>query len=128
MISSRHIPWPVRPSPGINYNFVTIMYLAGSALSALFYSLEKHIFPSILVVNDDGINGNTPSVESNYSGGDGNDAKDGGDAWKEFSNSLQGMFLIFIPFIPCLLWSIVVRYYWLKEITSNSSSKEKKEE
>jgi hypothetical protein len=93
MISSRHIPWPVRPSPGINYNFVTIMYLAGSALSALFYSLEKHIFPSILVVNDDGINGNTPSVESNYSGGDGNDANDGGDAWKEFSNSLEGMYL-----------------------------------
>ena len=121
-----NIPLPVRPSPGINYNFVSMMYLAGSGFAVIFYALEKHIFPSILGVNDDQKNDNTTSVESSNAGEIGNDAHNGGDAWKEFAHSLEGIYLIFIPFIPCLLWSFVVRHYWLKE-TTRYSSKEKKE-
>jgi len=122
--SYRNIPWPVRPSPGINYNFVAMMYLAGSAFAALFYALEKYIFPSLL--GDSGQDNNTTSSrEINNDNGDDNDVKDGGDAWKEFANGMEGMYLIFIPFIPCLLWSLIVRHYWLKE--TSGASKEKKE-
>jgi Na+/proline symporter len=124
MNSYRNIPWPVRPSPGINYNFVTIIYLAGSAFAALFYALEKHIFPSLFGDSDKN-NNTTSSSEMNSDNGDGNDVQDGGDAWKEFANGMEGMYLIFIPFIPCLLWSLIVRSYWLKE--TSDASKEKKE-
>ncbi len=95
-----------------------MMYLAGSGFAVLFYALEKLIFPSIMGANDDQINDKTTSVESSNAGGIDN------DAWKEFAHSLEGMFLIFIPFIPCLFWSFIVRYYWLKE-TIRYSSKEK---
>lgn len=124
------VPWIVRPSPGINYDFVLMMYLAGSAFAVFFYALEKHVFPSIFGggggEGDDQNSGNSTSFLERAVGADGNDAQDGGgDAWKEFATSMEGMYLIFVPFIPCLLWSFVVRLYWLRE--TRVSSLEKKE-
>lgn len=103
-----------------------MMYLAGSFFAVTFFALEKYIFPSILGGNDDRKTSNASSFDGYNAVGDGNDAKDGGGVWKEFATNLEGMYLIFIPFVPCLLWSFVVRYYWLKETTS-ITSKEKKE-
>lgn len=116
-----NVPWPVRPSPGINYNFVSLMYLAGSAIALLFYVLEKQILAPLLV--DDERSNNNTVAESSEAGDAA--AGDGGDPWKEFANAMEGMHLIFIMFVPCLLWSLVVRYYWLREI--NRASKEKKD-
>ncbi|KAL7549326.1 hypothetical protein ACHAWF_012597 [Thalassiosira exigua] len=100
-----HVPWPVRPSPGINYNFVSAMYLGGSALALMFYSLEKHVLAPLL----------EEKVIVNESNSTENVAEGEGDSWVEFAKGMEGMHLIFVPFVPCLLWSLVVRYYWMKE-------------
>lgn len=123
--SFSNVPWPVRPSPGINYNFVSIMYLAGLSLAILFYTLEKQILAPLL--EDEGDNADNVVNESNESSDVGaiNDAtEEGGDAWKEFAKGMEGMYFIFVPFIPCLLWSLIVRYYWLKETMVSQEKKE----
>lgn len=118
-----HVPWPVRPSPGINYNFVATMYLSGTAIAALFYLLEKHILAPLLA-GDDEKRDDTSSIDDSDAGKS-NNVEGGGDAWKEFARGMSGMHFIFDPFIPCLFWSLIVRYYWLKG--SDLSSQEKKE-
>jgi hypothetical protein len=114
--SFENVPWPVRPSPGINYNFVTILYFSGTIMAIFFYLLEKRILDPLLAGDDEKSNG-TPPVESYDAGG--------GDAWKEFAGGMVGMHFIFDPFIPCLFWSLIVRHYWLKEI--DLASQEKKD-
>ena len=114
-----NVPWPVRPSPGINYNFVASMYLAGSAIALFFYTLEKQILAPLLVEDDEQSNDNNTLSETDDT------TQEGGDVWKEFAKGMEGMHFIFVPFIPCLLWSLIVRYYWLKE--TNIASTEKKE-
>ena len=122
--SFNNVPWPVRPSPGINYNFVTIMYLSGSAIALLFYTLETQMLrsPSETDENDIDISLTNQSVDD-VTGGEGNGDEEGDNPWAEFAKGLEGMHLIFVPFIPCLLWSLIVRYYWLKE---TKISREKK--
>lgn len=122
--SFNNVPWPVRPSPGINYNFVTIMYLSGSAIALLFYTLETQMLrsPSETDENDIDISLTNQSVDD-VTGGEGNGDEEGVNPWAEFAKGLEGMHLIFVPFIPCLLWSLIVRYYWLKE---TKISREKK--
>jgi hypothetical protein len=114
--SFENVPWPVRPSPGINYNFVTILYFSGTIIAIFFYLLEKRILDPLLAGDDQKSNG-TPPAEGEDAGG--------GDAWKEFAGGMVGMHFIFDPFIPCLFWSLVVRHYWLKEI--DLASQEKKD-
>ena len=60
--------------------------------------------------------------ESNETGAN-DDTEEGGDAWKEFAKGMEGMYFIFVPFIPCLLWGLVVRYYWLKETKVSQEKK-----
>jgi hypothetical protein len=114
-----HVPWPVRPRDGINYDFVSTLYLIGSALALSFYLLETKVLAPLLVENDVHA---TTNIES---GTDGNDGEDG-NAWKEFANGMQGMYFIFLPFAPCLLWSLVVRYFWMKETENISHDKKDK--
>lgn len=118
-----HVPWPVRPSPGINYDFVSMMYLGGSIIAFFFYVLEKQILAPLL--EGDGVGeGKTVSVFNESSAGD-SDGTDGDEEpWKEFAKGMEGMYLIFVPFVPCLLWGLVVRYYWMKE---NKVSQDKKD-
>ena len=118
-----NVPWPVRPSPGINYNFVASMYLSGTAIAVLFYLLEKQILAPLLAGDDEEIS-DKYSIEGGDAG-ESNDLGGGGDAWKEFARGMLGMHFIFDPFIPCLFWSLIVRHYWLKE--TDLSSQEKKE-
>ena len=130
LITFDNVPWPVRPSVGINYNFVVLMYTVGSIIAAFFYLLEKQVLDPLLVEQD--ISDNNNILQSND-----NDIKDteiegdeGGDdinSWKEFARGMAGMYVIFVPFIPCLIWSFVVRYYWLKETNNNSITRGKKD-
>ena len=130
LITFDNVPWPVRPSVGINYNFVVLMYTVGSIIAVFFYLLEKQVLDPLLVEQDISDNNNT--LQSND-----NDIKDteiegdeGGDdinSWKEFARGMAGMYVIFVPFIPCLIWSFVVRYYWLKETNNNSITRGKKD-
>ena len=98
------------------------MYLAGSSLALLFYTLEKYILAPLL--EEEGDNEDNFLNESNEtSDGANDDTEEGGDAWKEFAKGMEGMYFIFVPFIPCLLWGLVVRYYWLKETKVSQEKK-----
>eukprot|EP00571_Detonula_confervacea_P009833 CAMPEP_0172298822 /NCGR_PEP_ID=MMETSP1058-20130122/1299_1 /TAXON_ID=83371 /ORGANISM="Detonula confervacea, Strain CCMP 353" /LENGTH=152 /DNA_ID=CAMNT_0013008115 /DNA_START=131 /DNA_END=589 /DNA_ORIENTATION=- len=121
-----NVPWPVRSSPGINYDIVAMMYLAGSAIWVFFFVLEKQILAPLLLGDEDQNEDNALS-ESNASmnAEESTDTEEGGDAWKEFAKGMEGMHFIFVLFIPCLLWSLIVRYYWMKE--TKVASREKKE-
>ena len=88
--SFRNVPWPVRPSPGINYNFVTYMYLAGSLLAILFFALEKHILAPLLL-------GNKPDDESHSLGTTeatnvGGEEGESTESWKEFAKGTSNGF------------------------------------
>ena len=122
-----HVPWPIRPSPGINYDFVSTLYFIGCTLALSFYILETHILAPLLInsKSDDGSDNNvadstidTTTNHSNESGDSGSEeesSSDEGNAWKEFAKGMEGMYFIFLPFIPCFLWSLIVRYFWMKE-------------
>ena len=99
------------------------MYVAGSAIALLFYILEKQL--ATLLEEDEG---NTTISKSDESGdADDGSNEEGGDPWKEFAKGMTGMHFIFDPFIPCLLWSLIVRYYWLREGQAKKVSPEKKD-
>ena len=82
-----NVPWPVRPSPGINYNFVSGMYLAGSAFAVIFFTLEKQMLASLLV--NEGDQEDRVLVASNETKDETGDG-DSTDPWKEFT---KGMFI-----------------------------------
>lgn len=102
------------------------MYVAGSAIALLFYILEKQL--ATLLEEDDEDEDNT-TISNPNEGGDAEDGsvEGGGDPWKEFAKGMTGMHFIFDPFIPCLLWSLIVRYYWLKEGQAKKVSPGKKD-
>ena len=125
-----NVPWPIRPSPGINYNFVVIMYITGSAIAIFFYLLEKQVLSKLLLEEEEvdnhdsssnGISNNTQSDSIESTEGSNDDT----NPWHEFAKGMQGMYVIFIPFIPCMLWSLVVRHVWLKRETQVTSRKKK---
>merc|ERR1719253_2146332 len=102
------------------------MYLAGSALALFFFILEKQILAPLLLEDEVPNENNTLSESNEISdAGESGDTEEGGDSWKEFAKGMEGMHFIFVPFIPCLLWSLVVRHYWLRD--TNVASQEKKE-
>jgi hypothetical protein len=117
------VPWLVRPSPGINYNFVVYMYLAGSVLALLLFLLEKQILEPLLLADENDNHNITTNHTSTNDSDDAESEDGGGDAWKEFAKGMQGMHFIFDPFVPCLFWSLIVRYHWLKKTTSECQEK-----
>lgn len=108
--------WITTPSPDINYNFISLMYGGGSALAVFLFVLEKSLFGYY------GINGTGAAAAA--AGGDGTGGDDEEGALHEFTRQLEGLYLVFVPFFPCLLWSLAVRSRWLKE---NGVHKDKKE-
>ena len=86
--------WFTRPSDGINYNFISSIYALGAVLSLSLFGLE-YVLSSIYLQKEDG-----------------EDVEEGSLA--EFSRQLEGLHLIFMPFFPCLLWSLFVRSRWSK--------------
>ncbi len=134
-----HVPWPIRPSPGINYDFVSTLYFIGCTLALSFYILETQILAPLLLNSNSGGDDNnatdltvdtatTISNESDGSGSSEESSGDEGNAWKEFAKGMEGMYFIFLPFIPCFLWSLVVRYFWIKETKKFVAVIEKKKE
>jgi hypothetical protein len=112
------IPWPVRPSPGINYDFIVSLYLGGCGLALFFFTLEKQILDPLIIDQED--ESDTNEIDNNL-GEEG--AEKEVDPWKEFA---QGMYVVFAPFLLCLPWSLVVRYYWMRD--AKFISKGKKED
>ena len=98
-----------KPSPSINYNFISAIYAAFSLLGCILYGLETIAF--------------APYKE--------NEIKDSEEnsTMKELAESTEGLYLIFIPFIPCLLWSLIVRkeYCRLRDECDRDEIKKKEE-
>jgi hypothetical protein len=115
VISYDHIPWPIRPSLGINYDFIVSMYLGGCGLALFFFTLEKQLLAPLLGDEEKEV------LDTEEVGGD--DAEKEVDPMKEFAKGMQGMYFVFAPFLLCLPWSLVVRYYWMKETTNLSREK-----
>ena len=97
-MSGTQAPYLVRPKEGINYNFVSSIYLGGSIIALSFYLLETLLLHSYL---------EDPSTVQ----GRESESEDG--PLEELSRGLVGMYLIFVPFFPCFVWSCVVRHFWL---------------
>lgn len=85
------INWLLKPNTGINYDVIAMMYAFGSGLCVLFYSVEKLI------------------TSENY--------KDT-EIVKENMDSIKGVYLVFCPFLPCLLWGLMMRYVSKKELST----------
>lgn len=45
---------------------------------------------------------------------------------KELTEAIKGLYMIFLPFIPCFFWSLMIRHAWKKAIVSDDDGKEKK--
>lgn len=121
-----HVMWPVRPRDGINYDFVVTLYSIGSSLALFFYLLETKILDPLLVEDNLDATPNNDSDNSSAATSATEDNGEDGNAWKEFANGMQGMYFIFVPFVPCLVWSFVVRYFWMKETKKMSLDKKDK--
>ena len=113
------LAWFTTPSPDINYNFISLMYGGGSALAVCLFVLEKSLFGYYGI---SGTGGTDSAATADGGDGTGGDGEEG--ALHEFTRQLEGLYLVFIPFFPCLLWSLAVRVRWLKE---NAVQKDKKE-
>ena len=117
---SRPFAWFYEPTPGIDYNFVTGMYAAGSIICLLLYIFEQTF------QHDAKKNTNELSASDQVNGDENND--NNSSIISELLNSLAGVYLVFAPFFPCLLWSLMVRRKWKGEqIQQEQSSVEKKE-
>lgn len=87
----------LEPKENINYNFIASMYAIFAAIGILLLGLEKLVLVSYKEL-------------------------EGESSLKELAESAEGLYLIFTPFIPCLLWSLIVRQ------KQNNSKIEKKKE
>ena len=85
-----------QPRPNINYNFVTYMYITGCGIGILMYILEIFLQQKT-------------KFEENES------------SLKEVYNSIKGIYLIFMPFFPCLLWCLVLRSKWINSIQKDKA-------
>jgi len=85
------IRWIFSPNPDINYDVISMMYGFASVLCVALYLFERYLTGSIAdsKLKDQGGESTTAS---------------------ELFSSLEGVHLIFAPFIPCLLWSLTIRY------------------
>lgn len=131
------------PTPCINYNFISLMYGAFSLIGTALYLLETLLFAphqreqlnkhdtatgAASNQNENDVAIQTPTVSL--------DIGDEKSVLKELAESTEGLYLIFIPFIPCLLWSLVVRKTYCKlqkekkaqEQDQGADSSKKKEE
>ncbi|KAF0682530.1 Aste57867_25328 [Aphanomyces stellatus] len=47
-------------------------------------------------------------------------------AGHHYTDAVEGFYIVFAPFIPCLLWSLVVRQNWLKKEAAIAIDKDAK--
>ena len=79
----------IRPSPNINYDFISLAYGCASILAVFLYLIERFSLSPHL------------HEDSNQH-----------ETLHELAESTQGLYLIFVPFIPCVFWSLIVRQQW----------------
>ncbi len=77
------------PSSNINYNFIVSTYAFFSVLCIVLYFLEAYIF-----------------ISAQYQ------EEQGNETLKELAESTKGLYMIFIPFLPSLVWSLIMRGVW----------------
>ena len=112
------LQWILEPSNNINYNFVSGMYAVGSLLSVLLY-----LFQQAFHVKDKENN-----ININMDGAIDLQKSSLSESFTEMVNSLQGVYLVFLPFFPCFLWSLVVRWKWQKlEQSKQENTADKKD-
>jgi hypothetical protein len=92
------IQWIFQPNPNINYSVISLMYACGSILYVALYSFEQWAGGVLAAQGEEGDSGSTGSSDEPSSG-----------LLKELHSSLQGLSLVFSPFLPCLLWSLILR-------------------
>ena len=87
------------PVPEINYDFVSGMYGIGSLICVLLY-IFQHTFQEQKNITND------PAIKS--------EIKDSSvsETMVELVSALTGVYLVFLPFFPCLLWSLLIRSKW----------------
>mmetsp|Transcript_24243 Transcript_24243/g.29830 ORF Transcript_24243/g.29830 Transcript_24243/m.29830 type:complete len:129 (+) Transcript_24243:45-431(+) len=128
MMKGNLINYLFSPSLNINYDFICTMYAIFSLLAMILYLLETKIFIHHLSTQQE--QGQTEEME----GGSGSSIKedegneDNNNVMKELADSTQGLYMIFIPFIPCLLWSLIVRSRWKKSLDGKDKKQKKKED
>jgi hypothetical protein len=114
------------PSPSINYDFISSMYFAFSAIGTILYLLETQLFApykerseqsqSQGAISQHDIANVDVTVDPTVIG----DQEQ--SVLKELSESTAGLYLIFIPFIPCLFWSLVVRKESKRRLLNNTGT------
>ena len=77
------------PSSNINYDFIASAYGLFALLSLILYLLETQLF-----------------ISAQYQ------EEQGNDTLKELAESTKGLYMIFIPFLPSFVWSLMMRYIW----------------
>lgn len=83
-----------KPKPDINYNVIALLYGIGSVLSLFFLCLEKYL---------------------------GSERMKDYELVKENIEYIEGIYVIFCPFIPCLFWSLIVRAKAMNGVVSEKS-------
>uniref|UniRef100_A0A7S2QZT9 Uncharacterized protein n=1 Tax=Eucampia antarctica TaxID=49252 RepID=A0A7S2QZT9_9STRA len=82
----------LEPSDDINYNFITGCYLTATVVCVCLFGVEKLLDMYVVAAGS-----------SNVS-----------ESITELASSIHGIYLVFIPFIPCFLWGVPVRSEFLK--------------
>lgn len=46
-----------------------------------------------------------------------------------YSSQVEGFYIVLVPFVPCFLWSLVVRHRWLQQVkTADENAEESKKD
>jgi hypothetical protein len=118
------IQWAFTPNPNINYNVISTMYGVASALCIGFYLLETYLVSTITTAAASAaqnVNDSEVTTSNDGAGGEGV-SQSSADFAAELYSSLQGVHLIFVPFMPCLIWSMTIQYHASQKSQSPSSA------
>lgn len=80
----------IQPSKIIDYTVLSYMYVTGCSIGVLFYVIEIILLQKISLLQD--------TNESSM---------------KEIYTSIKGIYLIFMPFFPTLIWCLLLRSKWM---------------
>ena len=97
------------PSPDINYNFISAIYGLFSFLALALYILETKVLRGWINSKEDGNTGEGIS-----------------ESLREFAEGMVGLYWVFVPFFPCLLWSMFIRRKQPPSISVKMETKAKK--
>uniref|UniRef100_A0A6U5ITV3 Uncharacterized protein n=1 Tax=Corethron hystrix TaxID=216773 RepID=A0A6U5ITV3_9STRA len=98
-VEKRPLSFLTMPNPDINYDVILASYAVCCCLCAFLYALEKMLF---------------------------SESMDGREFIVENRESAKGLYVVFMPFFPCLIWAAAMR---TRAASSSSSGggKEKEE-